>query len=453
MGEEAAGTLWRTETRPGVGRVLVAAQDLLPWQEVVQDRAVVVAPLTRVCLGCLGPLARTTAPCPSCGWPLCSSECEGEGHRLECGVLREAGLRPQDQDTDPYILLSVLRVLLLQREEDGQAWGLVQGLESHWQEFREEPGLVEGMEGITDFLHHQLGLSWVLEQDVQHCFGVLKTNAMGIADQGGQALYPLAAIMSHSCVSNLEVVGEPGETVRFRAKRRILEGEELTIRYHMFLAARDQIRAGLQHQYHFSCSCPRCSDPTELGTHFSSLQCSCSGFYSSRVPQQLDLHLCSSCGESRDLSVELTRVAQLSQQLDEQGYSPELESKVSALHGCHPGFHLLIQVHLAFLGSGQRCRDSPEVVARTTGVLLTVRLLEGGCSQLLARYTGVCLLFLWNLRLLLLLLLLLQVPWSPDIRPAEPPPGDGSTAEGAGPKSSQGAGQGHGACVHAQERL
>ena len=428
----------------------MAAKDLLPWQEVVQDRAVVVAPLTRVCLGCLGSLAETSTPCTSCGWPLCSSECRAEGHRLECGVLRKAGVRPQDEATDPYTVLSVLRVLLLQQEEGGEAWRRVQGLESHWEQFDRDPGLVEGMKGMTDFLQHHLGLSWVLEQDVQHCFGVLKTNAMGVSDQGGQALYPLASIMSHSCVSNLDVIGEPGQTVRFRAKRKIEEGEELTIRYHMFLAPRDQIRADLENQYHFSCSCPRCSDQSELGTHFSSLQCTCSGFFSSRVPHQPDLHLCSSCSDTKDLSSQLARVAQLSEQLDEQGYSPQLEAEVLGVPGCHPSFHLRIQLHLAFLGSGQPCPAPREVVARATVVLHTLRLLEGGCSQLLARCTGLAALALY-LKLLLFLLLLLQVPWCPDSRRPGAPAGAGSPASRPGPGGGQGAVQESGAGARAQE--
>ena len=47
---------------------------------------------------------------------------------------------------------------------------------------------------------------------------------------GGQALYPLASVMSHSCVANLEMVNQVGQTIAFRAKRKIKCGEELTIR-------------------------------------------------------------------------------------------------------------------------------------------------------------------------------------------------------------------------------
>ena len=80
---------------------------------------------------------------------------------------------------------------------------------------------------MTRFLKEKLGLDWVDERSVARAYGVMKTNAMGLKDQGGQALFPIASLMSHNCVSNLEVVGEPGKTVLFRAKRRIKEGEEL----------------------------------------------------------------------------------------------------------------------------------------------------------------------------------------------------------------------------------
>ena len=47
---------------------------------------------------------------------------------------------------------------------------------------------------------------------------------------GGQALYAIASVMSHSCVANLEVLNKAGQTIAFRAKRKIPSGEELTIR-------------------------------------------------------------------------------------------------------------------------------------------------------------------------------------------------------------------------------
>ena len=178
----------------------------------------------------------------------------------------------------------------------------------NWDEFKKDASLVEELSQVTNFLKEKMNLDWVDERSVARAYGVMKTNAMGLKDEGGQALFPIASLMSHSCVSNLEPVDEPGITIAFRAKRTIKEGEELTIRYAMFLQPRDQIQEALFNSYHFLCTCPRCSQVSELGTNFSSLECPCGGFFSSRLSQGSENHRCSMCGDNVDLTIRLTRV-------------------------------------------------------------------------------------------------------------------------------------------------
>ena len=49
---------YRVETVPGYGRVLVSARDLGPWELVLEDTCLVLAPCdTPVCLVCLGEVA------------------------------------------------------------------------------------------------------------------------------------------------------------------------------------------------------------------------------------------------------------------------------------------------------------------------------------------------------------------------------------------------------------
>ena len=128
----------------------------------------------------------------------------------------------------------------------------------HAEDLELEPGRAEATTRLTRLLHDQFGLNWVTRADVRHCFGVLKTNAIRLGDEGeAQAVYPNVCLMSHSCVSNLELLGDPGETVAFRAKRRIGKGEELTIRYLPFLQSRESIQAKLKKDWHFTCTCPR----------------------------------------------------------------------------------------------------------------------------------------------------------------------------------------------------
>ena len=269
----------------------------------------------------MGSLEEGVVPCPSCGWLFCKA-CSQEGvcggHEKECKILRQAGVSPNEEGSEHmFPIISVLRVLLLKEEGNGDKWNKVEELMDNWEEFKKDANLVEELSQVTRFLKEKLGLGWVDDRSVARAYGVMKTNAMGLKDQGGQALFPIASLMSHNCVSNLEVVGEVGKTVVFRAKRKIREGEELTIRYAMFLQPRDQIKDSLSGSYHFACSCPRCSQESELGLHFSSLQCSCGGFFSSKLS---DLsHLCSLCGSNTDLSDRLQKVNELSLRLAEDG--------------------------------------------------------------------------------------------------------------------------------------
>ena len=60
---------YNIETVPGYGRVLVAARDLAPWELVLEDTCLVMAPCDKpVCLACLGEVTsdmlRVTSPYP-----------------------------------------------------------------------------------------------------------------------------------------------------------------------------------------------------------------------------------------------------------------------------------------------------------------------------------------------------------------------------------------------------
>ena len=357
--------------------------------------------MCRVCLGCLGCLGSSPAACPLCQWPLCSPECGAEvAHRQECAIFREAGLQPAQETHFIYSLLSVLRVLLL--KEDDAAWSRVSGLMDHWDLFSRDQRLVEGLRKLTAFMQNQLGLAWVLEKDVQHCYGVMKTNAMGFEPRGGegQALYPLASIMSHSCAANLELVGELGMTVAFRAKRKIVKGEELTIRYCSFLQPRYKIQEQVLRDWHFSCACTRCSDPSELGSYFSSLQCSCGGFFCSQVPggdrrrgggQDARKHLCSKCGRQADLSLPLAEVDSLSRELAREGYREEMLCALEAIPGCHASHHLRTQVYMASLEEAGGQAGPRLLATRAAAVLRTLGLLDPGCTKLQGRYRGLML--------------------------------------------------------------
>lgn len=62
--------------------------------------------------------------------------------------------------------------------------------------------------------------------------------------------------------------------VYLRTSTKIPKGGELYGSYTPSLLPTMLRREHLLESKHFSCACNRCSDPTELGTHMSSLKCS-----------------------------------------------------------------------------------------------------------------------------------------------------------------------------------
>ena len=62
-------------------------------------------------------------------------------------------------------------------------------------------------------------------------------------------------------------------TCRVRAATRIAKGCEITTTYTHTLAGTMYRNRHLLDTKYFKCTCPRCLDPTELGSHFSTLLC------------------------------------------------------------------------------------------------------------------------------------------------------------------------------------
>ena len=60
---------------------------------------------------------------------------------------------------------------------------------------------------------------------------------------------------------------------RLYSQKMITAGDELTITYINLMRGTLERNEQLRHQWKFSCSCPRCLDPTELETYIGALKC------------------------------------------------------------------------------------------------------------------------------------------------------------------------------------
>ena len=155
---------------------------------------------------------------------------------------------------------------------------------------------------ITAVIRARLRLDWVTGGDVEHEYGVLKTNGVGQVGPGGARacyLYPQVSLMSHSCLPNTLITASPAKQISFVAAGEIKAGEELSWNYSNILFCRQQRQEHLQSTWLFSCGCERCRDPSELGLHYSALQCDqCGAHFTHHSDQSEDRLSCSGCEET-----------------------------------------------------------------------------------------------------------------------------------------------------------
>ena len=88
-----------------------------------------------------------------------------------------------------------------------------------------------------------------------------------------QGVYPLTAMMNSVCNPNTQNCIDRDLTCRVRAAIPIRKGQEITATYTLTLAGTMYRQKQLLDSKYFTCQCIRCQDPTELGSHFSTIFC------------------------------------------------------------------------------------------------------------------------------------------------------------------------------------
>ena len=134
-----------------------------------------------------------------------------------------------------YSMIGVLRLLLKDLEPpfDG-LW--IDELMDHRDDLMKDSIMATHIASVQKIILEELQLhNRFSADDVIHAFGVLRINSFGIeTPEGGQGrgLFPLLALMSHSCQSNLQhEQSKSSSEMILTAQRTIEAGEELTIRY------------------------------------------------------------------------------------------------------------------------------------------------------------------------------------------------------------------------------
>lgn len=155
-------------------------------------------------------------------------------------------------------------------------------MESHLKARKGTEQYRKTQENVIDVMKKTLGLM-VFEalypnfdfsdETIQQIVGIFETNAVEIrlAQSEINGLYEYGSLMEHSCVPNVSLSFDSKYRMTVKAGRDIKKGEHLSIMYTHSLWGSQARRAHLNDAKKFWCVCPRCQDPTEFGTNFSTL--------------------------------------------------------------------------------------------------------------------------------------------------------------------------------------
>ena len=196
-------------------------------------------------------------------------------------LVQEVGWRYEGPQV--YSAVTVLRLLLLMESEGREGGGLLGQMMDHNEERQaEHPELWQfETEFVVRQLQERLGLaSRFTEVQIRRAAGVLATNSTTLQGHSqsvvkGIGLYPVYSMMNHSCTCNTKTIidSTANYDMTVLAHVDIMAGEEITNQYIKPDRPTLYRRPFLRRKWFFDCLCPRCLDPTELGSHLSSLVC------------------------------------------------------------------------------------------------------------------------------------------------------------------------------------
>jgi len=260
------------------GRGLVAARDYPRGSTIFKLKPAAIGPCVRSevqCLNCLKLMdGRRYPSCSRCLLPVCGTQCERGSHHLgECQVLKRTkdALRKQPggtklyKDNIPNLIAAAMTIRLYSLKwRDPGSWNLVSMLMDHevsdtlWELIRQ---------AFKAVLHQD---SRFEESELKRVFGIQTTNGANLqlphGHGRGLGLYPIFALLNHSCMCNTETLESREEHyVYLKARFDIKAGEEITTCYIKPNQATFARRQFLACKWKFWCLCHRCRDPTELG--------------------------------------------------------------------------------------------------------------------------------------------------------------------------------------------
>merc|ERR1712223_972984 len=156
--------------------------------------------------------------------PVCSKNCSDihqndSYYSEECDILstlnesHDARVQIENDPSKPsiiYALLGVLRLMLeCERQADAKVW--INELMDHAVDLEADSVINEHLRNIESLIldpsPEGFGLSSRFDKEmIRHCYGVLRVNSFAVetvSGGSGRALFPITALISHSCQPNV----------------------------------------------------------------------------------------------------------------------------------------------------------------------------------------------------------------------------------------------------------
>ncbi|KAF2365747.1 SET domain [Trinorchestia longiramus] len=264
-----------------VGRYLETTRDVGEGEVLIKETPLIVTPsagagptCVRCCKNLKAPEGRSS--CSDCGAPVCKESCRRNYHsKEECTALKNLNQNPWKESRIPLInmALTPLRASIM-LESDDTLRPVFMSLESFASK-REKLPIGRLIDSKIVPLLRDIKQSNITRDFIHHSCGAFDTNAFKVRnmhEEEGRAVMPLSAMLMHECVPNSEHWFVDGYLV-VRAAMPIPKGSVVSISYTSSMLGTQSRQKHLSFTKLFLCQCRRCKDPTELGTHISSVLC------------------------------------------------------------------------------------------------------------------------------------------------------------------------------------
>ncbi|XP_017465315.1 PREDICTED: protein msta [Rhagoletis zephyria] len=269
------------ECNDELGRYVTAAVDMKAGETCLLEQPILLLALNgdSRCSNCL---KLTKQFCSTCQVFLLCDNCTSH-NEYDCHLLADMEKLRIDLLRENPNTYGLLKSLLLRENPANAAYyeQLLQ-MEAHLEERRNteiwkdsQKGVVEPIlnAGLTKYLKDGKSIDVTL---LQKLLAIVDVNCFEVrAPDEGQlrGIYPRAALLAHSCISNVQSCIDESYQLKMFVTRDVSKGEMLYNCYTNVLLGTDERRNMLKVGKYFDCKCERCEDPTELGSHMSSFMC------------------------------------------------------------------------------------------------------------------------------------------------------------------------------------